>query len=103
MGKFINAVDASRKAKKILCITEEDIIRAFEEINFNELITEAADKGYFSTRIKFKYPAPGVDTNKYFSAIKEYATKLGYIISYDHTNKEPDGNKYNFYNIYWEE
>lgn len=103
MGKFINAVDASRKAKKALCITEEDIIRAFEEINFNELITEAADKGYFSTRIKFKHPAPWADIDKYFSAIKEYAKKLGYLISYDHTSKEPDGNKYNFYNIYWEE
>lgn len=103
MGKFINAVDASRKAKKVLCITEEDIVRAFEEANFNELVTEAADRGYFYTRIEFKYPAPGVDTNKYFSAIKEYATKLGYIISYDHTDIDCDGDKYNYYNIYWEE
>lgn len=102
MDKFINAVDASRKAKRVLCITEEDIIRAFEEINFNELITKAADKGYFTTRIKFKHPARGVDTNKYFLAIKEYAKKLGYTINYDHRSREVDGNKYNYYNISWE-
>lgn len=103
MNNFISAVDAARKAKRVLRITEEDIIRAFEEINFNKLVSEAADKGYFSTRIKFKYPAPGVDTNKYFLAIKEYAQKLGYTIDYDHTtNKLSDGNKYNYYNISWE-
>lgn len=103
MNKFIEAADALEKSKKACHTTEEDIIKALEGAHFNNLVTEAANKGNTSVKIGFKHPDI-LENTKYFLSIREYIQQLGYSIDYDHTeNGWHDDGKYNYYRIYWGE